>query len=157
MKTNYLLPHRFKKLGWAILIPALVLGFLLLKEMVFFPWLDLEVFALYNPSMLGQTDQSFALVENNVADELVACFLIIGILFVSCSEVKEEDEYIGRLRLESLLWATYVNAIFLLFCIFFVYGLGFYQVMIFNLFTLMLLFLIRFHLVLYRASKDSDA
>ncbi|MFC6999635.1 hypothetical protein [Rufibacter roseus] len=154
MKTRYLFPHRFKKLGWIILIPSLALGLLLLNEVVSFPWLDTQVLALYSPKMLGETGaSSFTVIENNVADEILACLLIIGTLLVACSETREEDEYIAKLRLESLLWATYVNAAMLLFCLIFVYGLGFYQIMVFNLFTLMLLFLLRFHLVLFQSAK----
>ncbi|QHL86445.1 hypothetical protein GU926_02895 [Nibribacter ruber] len=158
MKTRYLFPHRFKKLGWLILIPSLVLGLLLTNEVISFPWLDLNVFALYDPAMLGEktaTKEVFEIMENNLADEIISCLLIVSTLLVACSEVKEEDEYSAKLRLESLLWATYVNAGILIFCILFIYGLGFYQVMVYNLFTLMLLFLMRFHLVLYRASKMS--
>lgn len=153
MKTRYLFPHRFKKLGWVILLPSLVLSLLLMNGLIEFPWLDIQVLALYNSQFLGENQPLMGFTENNVADELVACLLLAGTLLVSCSEVKEEDEYVGKLRLESLLWATYVNAGFLLFCILFVYGLGFYQVMVFNLFTLLLLFLIRFHLILYSESK----
>ncbi|WP_207430771.1 hypothetical protein [Sabulibacter ruber] len=153
MKTRYLFPNRFKKLGWFILIPSLLLAFLLFNEVVAFPWLDLKVFTLYNPPMLGEPEQSFAFTENNVADEILACLLIVGTILVACSEVKEEDEYITKLRLESLLWALYVNTGLLLLAIIFVYGIGFYQFMVYHLFTLMLLFLVKFHLVLYRFSK----
>ncbi|AMM52281.1 hypothetical protein TH61_15260 [Rufibacter sp. DG15C] len=156
MKTRYLFPHRFKKLGWVLLIPSLLLGLLLTNEVISFPWLEMKVFALYDPAMLGEktgTKEAFEMIENNLADEIIACLLIVSTLLVACSEVKEEDEFIGKLRLESLLWATYVNAAFLIFCLFFIYGLGFYQVMVYNLFTLMLLFLVRFQVVLYKASK----
>jgi hypothetical protein len=156
MKTRYLFPHRFKKLGWILLVPSLILGLLLTNEVISFPWLEMNVFALYDPAMLGEktgAKEAFEIIENNLADEIIACLLIVSTLLVACSEVRQEDEYIGKLRLESLLWATYVNAGFLIFCIFFVYGLGFYQIMVYNLFTLMLLFLVRFHLVLYKASK----
>ncbi|WP_225986404.1 hypothetical protein [Rufibacter sp. LB8] len=156
MKTRYLFPHRFKKLGWALFLPALVLGLLLINELVSFPWLELPMFALYEPAMLGEPSgvkETFEIVENNLADEIIATLLLVGTLLVTCSEVKQEDEYSGKLRLESLLWATYVNAGLLIFCFFFVYGLGFYQIMVFNLFTLMILFLIRFHVVYYRATN----
>ncbi|WP_240336940.1 hypothetical protein [Rufibacter psychrotolerans] len=152
MKTRYLFPHRFKKLGWVLFLPSLVLGLLLFAGLLELPWLDVKVFALYNPKVLGDGG-SLRFIENNIADEVVSCFLIVGTLLVACSEVKEEDEYIGKLRLESLLWALYVNAGLLLFCVFFFYGLGFYNALVFHLFTLLVLFLGRFHLVLYRATK----
>ncbi|ALJ00483.1 hypothetical protein [Rufibacter tibetensis] len=153
MKTRFLFPHQFKKLGWIILLPSLVLALLLMKDVVAFSWLDVKVFAMYNPPFLGETEQSFGITENNIADEILACLLIVGTLLVACSEVKQEDEFIGKLRFESLLWALYVNAALLLFAILFIYGLGFYKAMVYHLFTLMLLFLVKFHLELYRISK----
>jgi len=152
MKTRYLFPHRFKKLGWVLFIPSMILGLLLFTGLLELPWLEANTFALYNPKVLGDGG-SLQLVENNLADELVSFLLIVGTLLVACSEVKDEDEYIGRLRLESLLWALYVNAGLLLFSILFFYGLGFYNAMVFHLFALLVLFLGRFHLVLHRASK----
>ena len=67
---------------------------------------------------------------------------------------KDEDEYIAQIRLESLLWATYINYGFLLFSILFVYGLGFYQIMVFNIFTLLVIFLVRFNFILYKSAKS---
>jgi hypothetical protein len=42
----------------------------------------------------------------------------------------------------------------LLLAIIFVYGMPFYQVMICNMFTLLLIFLVRFNFILFRNTKN---
>ena len=46
---------------------------------------------------------------NNIADEIASILLIIGGILVAFSKTKDEDEYISKIRMESLIWATYVN------------------------------------------------
>ncbi|EJF11426.1 hypothetical protein O71_03159 [Pontibacter sp. BAB1700] len=115
--------------------------------------LDATVFAIYDGGLFDPA-KAFVLIENNIVDELVAIVAIIGGVLAAFSEEKDEDEYIAKVRLESLLWATYINYGFLLFSVLFVYGLGFYQVMLFNMFTVLFIFLIRFNYVLYKTSRS---
>ncbi|MGV3502834.1 MAG: hypothetical protein ACO1O1_03955 [Adhaeribacter sp.] len=153
MKTRYLFPYSFKKVGWILLIPAVLVGLLMVLELVEFPALEIKVFSLTGQDVLGYRSPAFRLTENNVLDELVSMLIIVGALLVACSEEKTEDEYIARIRLESLLWATYANYGLLLLAIVLVYDLAFLQVMMFNMVTLLLLFLIRFNFILYRNTK----
>ena len=69
-------------------------------------------------------------------------------------EEKTEDEFISRLRLESLVWATYVNYIILALSIIFIYDEVFFWVMILNMFTILLFFLLRFNWILSRTKKQ---
>ncbi|MEJ8757304.1 hypothetical protein WG947_09875 [Pontibacter sp. H259] len=156
MKTRYLFPHKYKILGWILLVPSLVLGvlFILADTEVFV--LDATVFALYDDGIF-EAAKAFKLIENNISDELVAITAIVGGLLAAFSREKDEDEYISQIRLESLLWATYINYGFLLFSVVFIYGLAFYQVLLLNMLTLLLIFLIRFNFILYRSSKAAFA
>jgi hypothetical protein len=150
MKTGYLLPNRFKLLGWLLLfLSSIVYLMLLLNYNVFSD--DTTVFAIYDGGM-GPT-RMFTFIQNNISDEVCAVLVIVGGILAAFSEEKEEDEYISKIRLESLLWATYINYGLLLFSVLFIYGMGFYQVMIYNMFTLLFIFLIRFNLILYRTSR----
>ncbi|WP_299819038.1 hypothetical protein [uncultured Pontibacter sp.] len=152
MSNRFLFPHRFKLIGWILFIPAVILGLLItLTDYTPFEW-DLTVFAMYDGGFLEAT-KVMTLVENNVADEIIGVVAIIGGLLAAFSKEKDEDEYIAQIRLESLLWATYINYGFLLFSMLFIYGMGFYQIMIFNMFTLLFIFLVRFNFILYRASR----
>ena len=155
MKTRYLFPHSFKKVGWVLLVPAVLVGLLMILEIVAFPELEMKVLNLVPQDMLCYRQPAFSWMENNVLDELVSIFIIVGALLVACSEEKTEDEYIAKIRLESLLWATYANYGLLLLAIVLVYNLAFLQVMIFNMVTLLLIFLVRFNFILFRNANAS--
>ncbi|WP_230407149.1 hypothetical protein [Pontibacter cellulosilyticus] len=152
MKNRFLFPHRFKMIGWILFVPAVILGLLItLLDYAPFEW-NATVFAIYDGGLF-EANKVMALVENNVFDELVGIAAIVGGLLAAFSKEKDEDEYIAQIRLESLLWATYINYGFLLFSILFIYGSGFYQIMIFNMFTLLFIFLIRFNFILYKSAR----
>jgi hypothetical protein len=136
-----------------LLIPAVIVGLLMVLELVDFPELNMKVLNMVGQEGLGYQLRVFGWAQNDVLDELVSIFIIVGALLAACSEEKTEDEYIAKIRLESLLWATYVNYGLLLLAIMLVYDLAFLQVMIFNMVTLLLIFLIRFNFILYRNAK----
>lgn len=152
MKTTFLLPFTFKRVGWMLLIPGLVLGIIYLIYDPEPAFLDLTVWGLVDESLLGDT-RYFASVENNVFDEIVGLLLIVGALFVAFSKEKQEDEFIARTRLESLVWATYVNYAILLLAIIFVYSFPFFWVLVFNMFTILFFFIVRFNWARYRANN----
>ncbi len=144
MDVKYLFPARLKIWGWVILIPSAVLGLIDLFvewQPAFFNWM---VPALYKNEILGETTY-FGMVDNNVLNEIFGILIIVGGILVAFSKVKNEDEFITKIRLESLVWATYINYIVLLLAFVFVYDMGFLWVMIFNMFTILLFFIIRFN------------
>ena len=75
-------------------------------------------------------------------------------MFVGFSKEKREDEFIAKLRLSSLLWAVWVNYVLLLFAFLFVYGTSFLTVMIYNMFTVLIIFIVRFNYILYKNAKS---
>jgi small-conductance mechanosensitive channel len=153
METKFLFPDRFKKIGWFIFIPALILGIYYLITGVEFGFLDARAFALIDDEIMGET-QFMTMVDNNLTDELIGILLLIGALLVAFSKEKDEDEFIMKIRLESLLWATFVNVGFLLFCLIFVYGMMFFTVMMLNMYSLLILFIIRFNVIMFRTKKQ---
>ncbi|MFD2245790.1 hypothetical protein [Pontibacter ruber] len=153
MKTRYLFPNRYKIIGWILLIPSTLLGLLMVLFDYSFFKLNATVFALYDGGLF-EPNKFLTLTKTDLADELIGAMVIIGGLLAAFSEEKDEDEYIAKIRLESLLWATYINYGFLLFSLLFIYGAGFYQIMIFNMFTLLFIFLVRFNFILHRTSKS---
>jgi len=154
MNSTMLLPNKFKKLGWLILVPSTVFGFVISFTDYEVKWLNAKVFALLN-SDLGHSNY-FSVIENNITNELAAVLFLIGGLFVTFSKEKNEDEYIASLRLNSLLWSVLVNYGLLLFAFVFVFGFSFLQVMMYNMFTTLIIFIIRFNYVLFKNSKLSS-
>lgn len=142
MKTNYLFPNAFKRIGWLLLLPSLLAGivYLILGEIEGPEW---NVFAFWTEELFG-AQRYFVVVENVVVDEFIAIGLLLGSVFVALSKEKEEDEFIMRIRLESLVWALYWNYGVLLVAILFVYDMPFFWVMTVNMFSPLLLFVARF-------------
>lgn len=156
MSTNFLLPHRWKPFGWGLLLFGGVLGFIFLLGYDDIGWLNVKVPMLLHAGLdfnsnSGQLGPSFQ--ENNILDELILLFLIIGGVVAAFAKVEVEDEYTMQLRLASLVWATYVNYAIMLLGVLFVYDLSFFWVMVFNMFTLLIFFLVRFHWKLYQTRK----
>lgn len=153
MKTKYLLPSRFKKPGWLLFSTGLIILIINVISPIDF---EIKTFAVINEENLFQYGW-FQFINNNLIDEITLILLIIGGLFVCFAKEKDEDEYIGKLRLESLVWATYVNYAILLLAVIFIYGTAFLNVMIANMFTLIIFFMIRFHWVLYKSRQNLSA
>ncbi len=144
MKAKYLFPPRFKKYGLMVLIPSIIMGLFMVITGYEPALFDAKVFALFVENYPSGSD-ILKFTNNNIFDEIIAVLLIVSALLVTFSKEKDEDEYIQKIRLESLVWATYANYAVLLLAIVFVYDLSFLWVMIFNMFTLLVFFIIRFN------------
>lgn len=154
MKINYLFPHRYKKIGWAILIPSVIFGLITLifnYEPSFF---DARVFTIWDEGIFEKT-KILSFTTNNIFSEIIGILIIISSLMVAFSKEVHEDEFIAKIRLESLVWATYINYAILILGLFLVYGIGFYWVMIFNMFTILLIFIIRFNWAVYKLNATA--
>ncbi len=151
METRFLLPSKFKRLGWIFIIPSSILGLLIIISDFKLGFLDLKMFTICSgmPSPFFR----FGFDTVNLTGTIIGIIFILGAVMVAFSREKDEDEFISKKRLESFLWATYINYAILLFCFLFFYGSCFLYVMIINMFTLIILFIIRFNYVLYRSSK----
>lgn len=153
MKTSYLFPNQFKSIGWFLFIPGIILGMVFLILQSEYSFLNVKVFSIAEQPFFGDTI-FFTFPENNILDEISGILLIIGALLIAFSKEKSEDEFISRIRLESLVWATYLNYAILMLTIVFVYDLIFFWVLVFNMFTLLIFFIIRFNWALYTSKKQ---
>lgn len=158
MKTKFLFPNRFKRIGWILLVPTAILGVLIIFFDFNFKFLDLKVLAIYSTGNIisGGGRHLIEFVKNNVTDEICGILFIIGAILVAFSKEKEEDEFIAKIRLESLVWATYINYAILILCFLFVYDTGFLNVMILNMFSILIFFIIRFNYILFKTNKSLD-
>ena len=153
METKLLLPNKFKLIGWCLLIPATILGLILIFTNYYAFPLKVKVFAIFNEEILGDK-QSFSFIETNITNTIVGVLFIVGAMFVSFSKEKREDEFIAKLRLSSLLWSVWVNYILLLLGFLFIYGAAFFSVMMYNMFTVLIIFIVRFNYLLHKSSKS---
>ncbi len=154
MRINYLFPNKFKIIGWIILIPAAIIGFITLRYEYEPYFLDFNVPAILFDDFI-KDKQIFGMVRNNILNEILGLLVIISALLVAFSKEKSEDEYISKIRLESLVWAVYFNYGILLFSFLFIYGLSFLWVMIFNMFTVLIFFIVRFNWQISKLKKSA--
>lgn len=132
MLHSLLFPYRARYVGWAIFVPAAVLG----------------LFALYWETFTSNS--VFSMSFDSFADEIAGVGVIIGLLIIAFSREKVEDELISRMRLEALQWSVFVNYLILSIAILAVYDGAFFSVMIYNMFTLLLVFIARMRWLMYR-------
>lgn len=149
MKTKLLLPHSFKMVGWIMLVLMVVPGLMIVFGNFELSFLDMDVFTIYDSGFPG-INTYFAMTDNNITNEVVGILFLLGAVFVAFSKEKMEDEFIAKIRLDSLLWAVYLNYAILLLCFLFFFGFGFMAVMILNMYSVLLFFIIRYQIVLFR-------
>ena len=128
MKTP-LFPHSFQRVGWIVFAIGVALG-------------------AY--SILKGFDGSY--VMNNIT----IISIIVGGLLATCSREKIEDEMTQQLRLSSLLTALYINYAALIVCALLVYDMDFLNVMIYNMFTILLIFMVVFRWKIWRMKKGAE-
>jgi len=152
MSSRLLLPNLYKKIGWFILIPSTILGILLAYQEFGADWLWARVFAIANDGKDGKY-LYLSSRYTNITNTVIGALFIMGAMLVSFSKEKNEDEFIAEIRLSSLLWAVWVSYILLLIAFLFVYGSPFLDVMVYNMFTVLIIFIIRFNYILYKNAK----
>lgn len=153
MKTKYLLPSSWRPFGLALFLIStpLILWWLIAGEkfplvQIPTPWkyryLDWNMFQTV---FVQDSDGTMSL---QIVDELLGLLLIAGLFILGFSRLKIEDERIAQIRLESLQWGIYTNYLILFLCICLVYDMSFFYVMIYNMFTPLVIFVVRFYWLL---------
>ena len=155
MKTNYLLPHKYKIIGWVLFITGLIAGVIVVTNEYDSDALTIKVLSIYSEGgIFNKNDGFFKIVENSILDEIIAIAIIVGGLLVGFTKEKVEDEFIYKLRKDSLVWAIIFNYIILLLAIIFVYDFTFFDILVFNMFTPLLFFVVRFNFLKGRLSHE---
>jgi len=150
MYQNLLFANRFKRVGWFLLTPSLLVGVFLITTHYEPAVLNVKIWSLF-PSLMATENYSW--IHANLANTITGIIFIAGGILVGFSKERDEDEYIANLRLSALLWAVLINYTLLLLAFICVYEFAFFTVMIYNMFTVLLLFIARFQFLLYRNAK----
>ena len=128
MKT-LLFPHSFQRIGWVVFVISAVIG----------------AYILF-------TDNTDSYLFNNIA----IIGISIGAILATCSREEVEDEMTGQMRLNSLLTALYINYAILIVCSLLIYDLYFLNVMLYNMFTILLIFMVVFRWKIWRVKKATE-
>ena len=153
MKLNFLFPNKFKSIGWFTLIPSAIIGLSTLIYEYEPSFLDFNVPAIFVDELFSVNKKTFRMVTNNILNEILGVLIIISTFLVAFSKEKSEDEYISKIRFESLAWAVYFNYAILILTFLFIYDFAFLWVMVFNMFTVLLFFIVRFNWQISKLKK----
>lgn len=147
-----LLPNSFKKPGFILIVIGFALWIYGGISGYNIPWLTIRVPSLFN--QVNDPDQGFAtLINNNVLDEIIALLLIAGGILIGFSKEKTESEFTMAIRHSSILWAVLIWHIILFLGIIFLYDFAFLKLMLYNLFTVLFIFITRFYFLVYKSTK----
>jgi hypothetical protein len=144
-----LLPNYFKIVGWIILIPFLGLGLLQMASPDWFEF-DWLTYQSSGNSILDNGEWLFTLEYNNFTDELLGLGLLAGLVLTAFAKTRTEDERTTYLRLAAMLWSVIINTILVTLSMIFIYSGLFLTVMMVNLFSILLLFILRFEYLLWK-------
>ena len=127
MLTKILLPHKFQMIGWILFFPLAIL--LVLNGFYDYEinWLTWDNFR--SGDILNTSNENFT---NEIS--IVGTFL--SLFFIAFSKEKQEDEYIQKIRLDSLLIAFYVYGLLTVFGTLVFYSVGYLEFMGFNMFSI---------------------
>ena len=128
MKT-LLFPHSFQRISWVVFAISAAIG----------------AYILF-------TDNTDSYLLNNIAI-IGTC---IGAILATCSREEVEDEMTGQIRLNSLLTALYINYAILIVCSLLIYDLDFLSVMLYNMFTILLIFMVVFRWKIWQVKKATE-
>lgn len=147
MKNTLLLPNQYKVYGWITFLIFSVLGLACM-------YLEFKIpgFQMYNPTSQGFLDFN----DYNLTNEFALTGVVFGLLMIAFAKEKNEDEYISHLRLRSWQWSVLVSYMILIVIVFAVYGAAFFNVLFYNMFTVLLVFIIKFNSSLYRLKREGS-
>ena len=146
MQSALLLPRKYKIIGTVILVLSLALGI----PVRFWDFqLDFLTLVKNKPGALFDD-------KINFTDEFALSGIILGLLFIAFAKEKREDEFISRTRLESWQWAVLFNYILLLLATWAVHGVAYIDVMMYNMLTIPIIFIVRFHYVMYKTNSLTE-
>ncbi len=158
MKTTPLFPKIYRKVGLVVILIAVVL--LVLDELMgLLSFLEqANVLAIYDSGIpLGQTrsdNRFFEIIQDDFRYETLVVLILTGLLFVGFSKRATEDELVQKIRLESLLWATYIHFFLFILLTLFTFGLFYLNILVFSVFTILLIYILRFEYKMYQLKKS---
>lgn len=147
MQSALLLPYKYKLIGTILFMVSLALGIL-----VRFWDFQLPFLTIILRKKAGNVFDD----KINFTDEFALSGIILALLFISFAREKREDEFINKTRLESWQWAVLINYILLLIATWTVHGLAYIDVMMYNMLTIPIIFIIRFHYVMYKTKSLTE-
>ncbi|HQQ02877.1 MAG TPA: hypothetical protein PLH30_07835 [Bacteroidales bacterium] len=148
-KKVFFLSPTYKPIGYVLIIAGLIWLFVSQQAEIV---IRLPVFALVSSFV---STKYFLIVQTNIADEIALITIIMGGIFAIFSREKHENERVDAIRYNSMFLALLINQIILLFSVFFFYGSAFITIVLANLVSLSLIYLIISRIRLHRLEQSN--
>lgn len=133
------LPNKIRIYGWVILLFGLILGVIRFYFGIKPEFLNIKVFAVY--SKYFETNY-FKVIENHVSEELTALLILVGLFVISFTKEKIENESVSVIRYKSFILTFYINTQIIVLSFLFVYGFGFINILVINVFSPFIIYII---------------
>lgn len=143
MVIRFLLPHKIKFVGIVLFLLGLVAAYLRFYIGLKPSYLTVPVFAVYSSFLETKT---FQVIKNNVSEEITALLLLLGLFAINFSKEVIENEKVDSLRLFSFASSVLLNTMILIFCVLFIFGFAFVNVLMFNMFSQLMIYQIIFRI-----------
>jgi hypothetical protein len=140
MKNSLLIPNAYKVCGWIVFLLAVALHI----AIAFF---ELPIYKIPLPF------EPDGFSDGTINDEIILSLALIGLVLVAFAKEKKEDEFISFLRLKSWQWAILISYGILFVANWLIFGLEFLSFMTYNMFTVLLVFILKFNYSLYLLKK----
>uniref|UniRef100_A0A832DJ75 Uncharacterized protein n=1 Tax=Ignavibacterium album TaxID=591197 RepID=A0A832DJ75_9BACT len=150
MVIRFLLPHKINFVGIVLFLLGLVAAYLRFYAGLKPSYLTVPVFAVYSSFLETKT---FQIITNNISEEIAALLLLIGLLAINFSKEAIENEKVNSIRLLSFASSVLLNTIILILCVLFIYGFAFVNVLMFNMFSQLLINQLIFRILFIRNKK----
>ena len=159
MRSNYLFPTACKKIGWVLFIPFAIVGIIFLADGSLLPEIKWNPVVIYTGAHLtdhGQVPgEFFKSINDDMKEEIIVIGLAIALSLISFSREKDEDELVEHLRAKSLVWSLKANVVLLIIATLLLYNDQYVTFAWIYMFSVFLLFIIRFEIELYRFRHSS--
>jgi hypothetical protein len=143
MGNKYLLPHKYRNLGIILMLFGIIASILYLYFDFRF---KIPVFALVSSFL---KTKYLTIFSTNFSDELAIVLLISGLSLIAFSKEKNEDlmddatsKSLSVLRGNAMIKAVLLNTLVLFFSVLFFYGKVFIFVLIINMFSTLIMYII---------------
>ena len=145
MKNYLLIPNKYKVYGWVVFL--LFAAFHVVANIVY-PEIGRKI------ALPGYRNDSFldSLTDSNLT--FVGAGVLLGLVMICFSREKNEDEYISYLRLRSWQLSVLISYGVLFVANLLVYGGWFLSFMIYNMLTVLIVFIVTFNLSLYKLKRE---
>lgn len=153
MKSTYLLPYKFKRIGMWMFIPFCVLClWCIISGELEFDYLQIPALAVCIEGLFGESSL-FEVVKNDPINEIAMLGLLVSLCFIALSKEQDEDEMTEQIRMGSFVWSLWITAAVLAFGILFIYQISFLVFCFSAIYFVFLLYILKFNITMRKLRR----